>query len=170
VDAAWVRLGEQRLSAQGSSTTSGYVLSWRLETACDWVTRELAVRVDGHGWSRELRLERNPAGRWSAPGLEGSLDCDLGLCPATNTMPIRRHGLHRAQPPGQVDVELVMAWVSVPDLTVSASRQRYRSGGPGSGRNALVRFDSEGFTATIEVDPDGFVVDYPAIGRRLAPS
>jgi uncharacterized protein len=164
LDTAWVLLGERRLSAHGSSTAAGYVLSWRLETGEDWVTRDLHVRVDGGG---ELHLRREAGGRWSVPGLDAALDCDLGLCPFTNTMPILRHGLQTPQPPGRVDVELVMAWVSVPDLTVSASRQRYRSDGPGSGGNARVRFDSEGFSARIEVDASGFVVDYPGIGRRL---
>jgi hypothetical protein len=32
---------------------------------------------------------------------------------------------------------------------------------------ARVGFDSEGFAATLVVDGDGFVVDYPGIASRL---
>jgi uncharacterized protein len=167
IEAASVQLGERRLSAHGASTTPDYVLSWRLETDDLWVTRDLEVHVDALDGKRDLFLRRAADGSWSVAGLDGALDCDLGLCPFTNTMPILRHGLHQADAPGQVDVEMVMAWVSVPDLTVSASRQRYRSGGARAGGNALVRFDSAGFGAPIEVDRDGFVVDYPGIGRRV---
>lgn len=51
----------------------------------------------------------------------GAVDCDLGRSPLTNVMPVRRHRLHEA--PGAVD--FLMAWVSVPDLGVHRSRQRY---------------------------------------------
>lgn len=178
LETAWVRLGERRLLAHGSSTTADYVLTWRLETEEGWITRDLRVRVDA---GRELHLRRAAGGQWWVGGADGgadrapegdldeALDCDLGLCPFTNTMPILRHGLETARPPGEVDVELVMAWVSVPDLTVSASPQRYRSDGSGAGGRARVRFDSEGFGAPVEVDAHGFVVDYPGIGHRLEP-
>lgn len=176
LETAWVRPGERRLSAHGTSTTADYALSWRLETGPDWVTRDLLVRVAG---GPELHLRRAAGGRWSVSGagvgldasmdgsLDAALDCDLGLCPFTNTMPILRHGLHAPRPAGSVDVRLVVAWISVPDLTVSASPQRYRSDGSGAGGNARIRFDSEGFSARFEVDVDGFVLDYPGIGHRV---
>ncbi len=78
-------------------------------------------------------------------------------------MPVLRHGLLRGGGP----VDFLMAWVSVPDLAVSASRQRYtfvRTLGEG----AVVRYESldSDFTAEITFDRDGLVVDYPGIGRR----
>jgi uncharacterized protein len=104
-----------------------------------------------------------PAGRIS--WLDGALDCDLGLSPLTNSMPALRHRL--LEEDGSVD--LLMAWVSVPDLGVYASRQRYTAprDRPGGGR--LIRFESldSGFTAELAFDADGLVVDYPGIGRRL---
>ena len=47
--------------------------------------------------------------------LDQALDCDLAYCPLTNLMPVLRHRLHRE--PGRHD--LVMAWVRLPELTVS---------------------------------------------------
>jgi hypothetical protein len=90
-----------------------------------------------------LLLARDPQGVWSAeasaegwadlpePGgdpaaFAAALDCDLGECPVTNTMPVLRHGLLHGGPPR----DFVMAWVSVPDLSVHASEQRYTFVGP----------------------------------------
>jgi hypothetical protein len=76
-------------------------------------------------------------------------------------MPIRRHRLH--EEPGVV--ELTMAWVSVPDLGVHASVQRYEHLWR-TPEGAVVRFASGDFTADLLVDPAGFVVDYPELAQR----
>jgi hypothetical protein len=61
-----------------------------------------------------------------------------------------------------------MAWVSVPDLSVHASRQRYTFVRPAP-EGAVVRYESlqSKFKADITFDAHGLVVDYPGIGRRL---
>jgi len=83
--------------------------------------------VRGDGWSRRLELRHDGAGSWSAeadhdgevplpgPGgdvdaVAGALDCDLGLCPLTNVMPVRRHELHER--PGERD--FVISLTSMP--------------------------------------------------------
>jgi len=186
IDVAHVHLGADRLSAHGSSTCADHVLTYRLRTGAAWVTRELDVAVEGDGWRRTLMLRRSQSGHWSArrressragpetdeqvalPDLDTALDCDLGLCPLTNTMPILRTGLVAASQRGEVRrAELTMAWVSVPDLRVTSSAQVYESGVPVVGGGARIRFSSEGFAAHIEVDGDGLVASYPSIGRRL---
>jgi hypothetical protein len=156
-----------------------YRLDYRLELAADWVTRELEVTALGAGWRRSVRLTRDEETGWAyrefldgdvdlpEPGCDpgsfaGALDCDVGLSPLTNTMPMVRHELHRR--PGTV--EFTMAWLSVPDLAVRASAQRYehlRATADG----AVVRFSSGDFTADLQVDGDGFVVDYPDLARRV---
>jgi hypothetical protein len=75
-------------------------------------------------------------------------------------MPVLRHGLLGSEG----SIELVMAWVSVPDLTVVASRQRYTALG-----GNVVRFESldDTFTADLSFDNDGLVVDYPGLARRV---
>jgi uncharacterized protein len=167
VEFAEVRLAADRLSATGVAIgvdLAPYRLDYTLETGEGFVTSRLhvtAVDEDGH---RTLELRRSPGGRWSAdaelPDLAGALDCDLGLSPLTNTMPVLRERLVEPGDP----VDFVMAWVSVPDLEVHASPQRYVPLGGG-----VVRFESldDDFTAEITFDADGLVVDYPGIGRRL---
>jgi uncharacterized protein len=104
-----------------------------------------------------------PAGRifW----LDDALDCDLGLSPLTNSMPALRHRL--LEEDGSAD--LLMAWVSVPDLGVRAAPQRYTALRDRAGGGRLIRFESldSGFTAELAFDADGLVVDYPGLGRRL---
>jgi len=182
IDDAHVNLEDDFLRAHGASVTASYVLDYRLETGPGWVTRELSVRARGDGWWQSLVLYRSANGQWSAdwageglgsppselPDLDRALDCDLGLCPLTNTMPVLRHDLvgaaHRSEPGSH---DLVMAWVSVPDLAVHRSEQRYTVSDPIDEGGALVVFASEGFRTTIEFDSDGLVVNYPGLGRRL---
>jgi hypothetical protein len=157
-----------------------YRVDYRLTTAAGWVTRSLDVTAVGAGWQRTVRLTRGEDGGWTfraeADGevdlpdpvcdparLASALDCDLGLSPLTNTMPVLRGGLHRRDG----DADLAMAWVSVPDLAVHASQQRYEHVRTTSA-GAVVRFSSGDFTAELQLDADGFVLDYPGLARRVA--
>jgi len=181
-DSASVTLGPSSLRALGSSMTASYALDYRLETGRDWVTTELDVRARGDGWWTSLLLRRSAGGKWSAvwngegmgslptelPDLDSALDCDLSLCPLTNTMPILRHDFVGASHRGEeVAHDLLMAWVSVPDLAVTRSEQRYAVSDPVDEGGALVEFSSTGFNTSIEVDADGIVVNYPMLGRRI---
>jgi uncharacterized protein len=147
--------------AQVGSAPQPYRAAYELEARKAWVTRRLRVEV-GRVGSLELRHDGkgNWAGVQNAAELEGALDCDLAFSPLTNSMPIRRHRLH--EQPGAV--EFAMAWVSLPDLKVHRSEQRYEHLAPGR-----VRFsDDDGFTAELELDADGFVVFYPGLARRVS--
>jgi hypothetical protein len=190
VEGAIVHLGPDRLTAHGTGLAPGHRLTFRLVVGPGWVTEELAVQAEGDGWCRAIELRRRPTGRWDLrrgegwPGdgpprlggavaldeLTGALDCDLALCPLTNTMPVRREGLLGAAAAGRRgEVALTMAWVDVPDLAVEPSPQTYAAASATAGGGAVVEFRSEGFEADIEVDRLGLVVDYPQIGRRLLP-
>jgi uncharacterized protein len=175
-----------------------YRLEYELDCGGDFVTRRLSVRAWGAGWGRHLELTRDPRAGWSAeagsdgeaellglPGVPGppppggdlsdlaaALDCDLGLSPLTNTMPVLRHGLLDGGGP----VEFVMAWVSVPWLAVTPSVQTYthlRRGtavelgldAAAEGPLSLIRFQAGDFSEDIAFDAEGLVVDYPDIGR-----
>lgn len=188
VDTASVRLLDDRLEAHGTSTCPDWLLTYRLWTDAAWVTRRLDVRVDTDGGTRTLTLRQDDDGRWSAqrhdapphsgatvrslelPDLDGALDCDLGLCPLTNTMPILREGLVEAAQAGQPHgASIRTAWVSVPDLEVSRSEQHYAAGAPVGRGGALIRFSTGAFACAIEVDREALVVAYPGIGRRIHP-
>lgn len=176
---AEVTFGDDRLSCTGTALgvegrrdTEGdpYRLEYQLETGADYVTTRLAVTIRGNGWTRSLDLRRTEWGAWSGEGvdadaLHGALDCDLALSPMTNTMPVLRH---RLLEPG-ASVELVTAWVAVPELTVVASRQRY-SFRERRGDLAVVHFElADGsFEEDIVFDKDGLVADYPGVAWRVS--
>jgi hypothetical protein len=181
-ETAHVRLEGDLLAASGIQLGIDpvpYRLDYLLETGPGWGTRLLEVSAVGAGWRRSARLERDDAGRWTyrsggtgqvdlpdptceTGSLDGAVDCDLGLSPLTNAMPMLRQGLHREA--GAVD--LTMAWMSVPDLAVVASPQRYEHLRTTAG-GAVVRFSSGSFTADLTLDEDGFVADYPDLARRV---
>ena len=74
-----------------------------------------------------------------------------------NSLPVVRDGLLESGPA----LDYVMQWVDVPSLEVTQSEQRYEPLGDG-----LIRFRSGSFTADIQFDTNGFVVDYPGIALR----
>ena len=186
VDVAHVELGPDQLTARGSSVAAAYALTYELVTGPRWVTRRLDVRVDIDRSRRTLSLRRSPGGDWTSsradlttdgdpqslrlehPELAEALDCDLALCPLTNTMPVLREGLVEASRRGEPRrAELTMAWVAVPELEVVSSEQRYDAGVPVAGGGAQIHYQAGSFHEHIEVDADGLVVSYPSIGRRL---
>jgi hypothetical protein len=145
--------------AQLGAVPKPYRAAYELEARGNWVTRRLRVEVAGVG---SLELRHDGKGTWAgvpnAAELEGALDCDLAFSPLTNVMPVRRHRLH--EQPGAAD--FTVAWVSLPDLAVHRSEQRYEHVEPGR-----VRFRSGDFTADLELDEDGLVVLYPGLARRV---
>ncbi|MFE4258886.1 putative glycolipid-binding domain-containing protein [Streptomyces sp. NPDC056883] len=168
---AWVDLGQGALAARGRAVgldPEPYWLTYALETSDCYVTSRLHVTVETAASARTLDL-RHASGRWTVdgayrPDLDGALDCDLGLCPMTNTMPVLRHGLHR--PPGTGPHHFLMAWVSVPDLAVTANRQTYTHLGRAE-HGTRVRYESGDFRADIAFDDDGLVLDYPSLAAPV---
>ena len=184
VEFADLTIAEDRLTAVGVAMGTlplPYRLDYRLETGSAFVTTRLGVTSIGDGWRRELDLHRDTEGVWHAAtsqeghldlppagvdtaGLEHALDCDLGLSPVTNMMPILRHDLLQREG----IIELTMVWVSVPALTVRADGQRYAHVSSRQGRHVIRYEATDGtFAADITVDADGIVIDYPGIARRL---
>lgn len=125
-----------------------------------------AATPTASGTVRRAKTDTSTCGPLAAtqPALVDALDCDLGLSPVTNMMPILRHSLlHRGGP-----IEFTMAWVEVPALTVHADGQRYGHLSSGPGRH-VVRYEATdgSFAADITIDADAVVIDYPGIARRL---
>lgn len=185
VEFAEIEIGEDRMGARGVAIGTAprpYRLDYELETHPGFVTARLRATSRGEGWRRELDLRRDVDGGWSAtadedghvdlPAAGGetarivdALDCDLGLSPVTNMMPILRHGLLHGGGP----IELTTAWVAVPALAVHPDGQRYRHLRSAADHH-VVRFEAidDSFAADIIVDADAVVIDYPAIARRLS--
>jgi uncharacterized protein len=166
-----------------------YSCRYELRTDPGWVTAHLDVTAEGGGWVRSLRLEL-AAGRWRAttaeqgdldavlsaaghaggglPGMEdpdllyGAFDVDLGGSPLTNTLPIRRLGLHQKKTvEAGVAHRLSVAWVLLPSLEVVQADQIYTPLDDGRVRSA-----GEAFSADLTIDDEGFIVHYPGLAER----
>jgi uncharacterized protein len=184
---AVVQLESRRLRAKGiaiGSNPEPYRLSFELQTRDEYITDTVVVESQGAGWMRRLEIKRSPAGVWSVSsqstgrlempepggdpaGLGDALDVDLALSPVFNTMPVLRHDLHNGGKAG----DFLMIWISVPDLSIHASPQRYTFVERHAGAQRLVRFEAVGededFAADVQFDSDGLVVDYPCIASRI---
>jgi uncharacterized protein len=157
-----IERGDHGLRAVGVQLGADYRLDYGLETGPDLFTRRLVLTVKDADGERGALLERSEEdGAWSAngrplAGFEEAVDIDLALSPLTNFMPIARLGGEPA--------DHLMAWVDVPSLDVTPSRQRYEPIGPS--RVRFVGLD-DGFTAELVLDGDGFVVHYPDLAERV---
>jgi hypothetical protein len=167
LDRCRMEVGRDGLRLSGTVLTPAYGtpldVRYLVEAGPDGLTRRVELELDGGSTRRVLLADG--AGRWrwedgsELPEVAGSLDVDLTVTPATNTLPIRRlAALEAGQAAG-----LQMAWVQFPGLEVLASAQRYQ-------RLAADRwhFSTGDFHAELLVDPDGLVLDYGGLFRSLA--
>jgi uncharacterized protein len=130
---------DRRLTAVGTQVGVAYELRYRLEP------ETLHLELVGH---RSLEVPLADADFF-----------DLGWSPLFNSLPVIRDGLLEAGPTR----DYVMRWVDVPSLKVTRSEQEYQPLG-----ERMVRFRSGRFTADIQFDEHGFVLDYPGIARRAS--
>jgi hypothetical protein len=159
-EACEVTVSGDRLQARGvqlGAEPHPYRVDYELTTGANWVTERLQVACG----ERSLDLVRAGDGSWTAngepqPHVQGALDCDLAFSPLTNFMPAQRLAGEPA--------DFVMAWVSLPDLAVLRSEQRYE---PIDERHVRFIGLADGFTAELELDEDGLVVRYPRLAQRV---
>jgi uncharacterized protein len=153
-EVAFVDVRSERLRAEGTQLGDGYRLEYALETSDGFVSERLQLDCRTARGMKTLDLRRG-----AGPLAGEVLDVDLGFSPLFNSLPVLRDGLHE----GGGGRDYVMAWVAVPELSVSRSRQRYLPLERG-----VVRFRSGSFTADVEFDADGFVVRYPGLAERVS--
>ncbi len=167
----WLRQGPDGVQADGVAIgvkdgAAPFRLRYRIHCDERWIVETVRVEVlDDSGRLIELKVDGRGGwtdGTGAALPLDGCLDVDIFASPFTNTLPIRRLGLA----PGR-SAELLVAYVSVPDLALSTARQRYTclERRPDGGR---WRYESltSGFTTELPVDADGLVLDYPGFFTR----
>jgi uncharacterized protein len=117
---------------------------------------ELRWRLDGQ------RLELEVVGEGSAVvDLVDADFFDVFASPFFNSLPVVRDGLLD----GGEARTYTMRFVRVPELVTVLSEQRYEPLG-----ERVVRYSSGSFTADIEFDEDGFVLDYEGFLERVEAS
>ena len=119
----------------------------------------LCAFADGEGrWTDALRDR-------PVESLDGCLDVDIGVTPATNALPIGRLGLAAGR-----SADVLAAYVPLPSevdgpFLPRRAEQRYTCLEPGR----RYRYEGlfRGFVAELEIDGAGLVLDYPETFRRI---
>jgi hypothetical protein len=145
-----------------------YRIQYRIESDSQWRVRKLEMTTVGEP-TRKLSLHSDASGHWiddqgeTVASLAGCVDIDIYASPFTNTLAIRRLALK----PEQAETILV-AFVTLPDLKVTAVPQRYtlRTVDQNGAFYHYEGLDS-GFQTDLPVDSDGLVIDYPGIANRI---
>jgi hypothetical protein len=138
MEIAHIDLGADEFRASGTQIGVAYELRYELEAGL----LKLELVCD-----RSLEVEL------------GGLDYfDLGLSPLFNSLPVWRDGVLED---GE-SRDYVMRFVSVPELRVFESKQRYE---PLGGRR--LRYTSGDFTAVLDFDDAGLVVRYEGLAERV---
>ena len=157
--AGWQLDGAALLAYEGSACRLDYLI------VCDheWVTRSAVVS----GWVGtrviDIKVTRDPSGRWSkngtaCPAIAGCVDIDLNFSPSTNLLPIRRLQLVVGQ-----KAAVRAAWLRFPTFELEPLEQIYARIA-----ERVYRYESNGgrFIADVTVDAQGLVLDYGEIWSR----
>jgi uncharacterized protein len=133
-------------------------LAYRVDCDDAWQSQQGLV----HGWigarPLDLVIERTLAGDWQldgriVPDLEGCFDLDFGFTPATNLIQLRRAALEVGRA-----AEIRVAWLDVPECTLTALDQRYERRSSDTYEYEAPRF---AYQARLRVGGAGFVETYP---------
>ncbi|GGC75234.1 putative glycolipid-binding domain-containing protein [Hoyosella rhizosphaerae] len=166
-----IQIAGQRVKAAGRiiggacDDHEAFSASYDLVTDDAGVTRRLSLRTTVSSGERVLSVSRDREGYWTVhegstsnrSKFGGALDVDVILSPFFNALPIRRLGLHA----GADDTQISVVYVSLPDLTVREETLTYSAGAEG------IHVISPVASATVTVDNDGFLIDYPGLGERI---
>lgn len=146
-----------------------YGARYRVRTDAALRTREVVLHYVG---GPSLHVVVDDDGRWTdalrdefVGALDGCVDVDIGVTPATNALPIARLGLEAQQ-----HADIVAAYVPLPNqlegtFLPRAADQRYTCLQPGR----RYRYEGlfRGFAAELDIDEAGLVLDYPDTFRRV---
>ena len=137
---------------------------YRVRVGANHVTQGVRIHFWSDAGHRHLHLDRSQSDSWKVdgvmrPDLGDATDVDIGITPATNTLPLRRFGLAVGE-----SRDLVAAWVQFPTLSVVAAHQRYTR--TADDRYRYQSLDS-GYQAELIVRGDGLVVKYADIWHML---
>jgi uncharacterized protein len=135
-----------------------FALSYEWSLDANWRTRTLMLEVAGPT-HRVVKIERRGHTSWSVDGaaredLDGCHEVDVSATPFCNALAIRRLG-------GQSG-EITALYVSVPELSIESSCQRYERRDDRHWRYIDLGA-VKGFEADLELDEDRFVRRYQGL-------
>jgi uncharacterized protein len=135
---------------------------YKITTSSDWHTKSVEVSMISSE-RKSLRLEVTPNQEWLLDGrrletFTNLIDIDLGITPATNTLPINRLNLNVGE-----SADLTAVWIRFPELTIEPLPQRYTRLGANTYRYENA---DDSFSADLTVDELGVVETYGNLWTR----
>ncbi|QHS58593.1 putative glycolipid-binding domain-containing protein [Chitinophaga agri] len=139
-------------------------VQYKISTNAQWEVQTVIISILEHG-ENTLQLTR-ANDRWQDKQgtvhaiFDDCTDIDISLTPFTNTLPINRLSLAIG-----ASADIAVVYFDLPGMDIKPARQRY------SRLSATTyRYESltSGFTAELEVDEAGLVINYPEIWERIA--
>lgn len=148
----------------GTACNERFAARYQMSCLPDWTMQNVIVETIGKAGI--LELSSDGSGNWtdasqnSLPKLEGVIDIDISATPFTNSLPIRRLNMLDRE-----STDIAVAYVSLPELSVSIEQQRYTC----IEKGRRYRFESLNgdFSRILEIDRNGLVIIYPGLFRRL---
>jgi hypothetical protein len=169
-----VVLTDRGLRASGhivSAAGEAFGVAYTLLVDPEGRSRRLTVQSDSGTGERTLSLSRVPSGQWVADHGSGprtltqvelALDVDLVASAFTNSLAIRRLGLHR----NVGEATVTVASIGGPDPEVTALEHVYRSVSADA-NGAVIQYTGPLGERELTVDADGFVLDLRGLSDRL---
>jgi hypothetical protein len=154
-----------RIIAAANDDHEAFSVSYDLVTNEEGITERLSASVLRASGDQQMSVSRDAQGGWLVQtisssvksGFNGALDVDMQFSAFFNTLLLRRAGLHRTAH----DLDVPVMYLHVPELELSEATLQYRAAPNG------IRVVSPVSESVIEIDPDGFILDYPGLSRRV---
>ena len=154
-----------RIVAGATSKHPAFSASYDLVTDDAGATTRLSMSMTLAERDRQLSIARDEENNWlvqdnrgqSRGAYDGALDVDVVFSPFFNALPIRRMGLHTKTE----SVTVPVVYLMLPDFVVHPAAITYSSGPDG------IKVHSPVADATMTVDADGFILDYPGLAERI---
>ena len=140
-----------------------YKITYKIRTNQDWETTFLEIYCQHNNQITQLQLEGDGNGNWKMNGnqavqFNGCTDVDIPLTPFTNTLPINRLRLKQGE-----ESEINVIYLDLLAQRIIPVTQKYVCLSKTKYHYENVPND---FEADIDVDGQGFVVDYPLLFKR----
>lgn len=137
---------------------------YKISTNAQWEIQTVQISVLEHAenilqFTRQNNRWHDKQGTIHAI-FDDCTDIDISLTPFTNTLPINRLSL-----PVGASAEIAVLYFDLPAMDIKPARQRYTRLSENTYKYESL---SSGFTAALEVDDAGLVINYPEIWERIA--
>jgi len=162
------------ISLKGNIVVNGHItgqglgqfvnVNYKLEINKKWEIQTVKIILQSDN-SFNISLYKNKDNHWTnergenLSQLNNCTDIDITLTPFTNSLPINRLQLNIGE-----SKEIEVVYFDLPSNKFSPAKQRYTNLG-----NGIYKYESlaSGFTANLQVDTEGLVLNYPGIWHRV---